>query len=347
MPSQMLQRCAPFTLDRFDLIKQLTFIILTLTTTYSWSQETITGTVIFKEDKSTAVGINVVEKGTKNGTVTGKDGTFKLAVSNPNATLVFSSVGVRTQEFELNGKREISVKLKLDCNKDFFDSRQAHIYANSGVINNPVGGQIELTSPWVFHGVIKGSYSYQTNLDENEMQTGRVELTHFISNCDFDMDFRWTYRQVRFDNNFDLRVNSFETDLNVRNIKLIAGYSHLDFRKIEPADKVNRSGLVVGVGRYFNLPLHPTATIKAGLYDDKVEYQATIQGGRRRFLCFLKFYKLNSFNELSLGVGTRFGYRTKKRINGAQHSVLRKRGRPADNQQQSMFQRWFGLKQFC
>lgn len=295
------------------LIKRLTFILLALTTTTSWSQVTITGTVIFKEDKSTAPGINVVEKGTENGTVTDKDGTFKLTVDNPNATLVFSFIGVRTQEFELKGKREIFVTLKLDCNKDFFDSQQVHLYANSGVINNPVGGQIDVASPWFFLGVIKGSYAYQTNLEDNKMQTGQLELAHSISNCDFDIDFSWNYRQVNFDKNLDFRVNSFETDLNLRTVKLIAGYSRLDFTNIDNADSKQLSGLSIGVGRYFNIPLHPTAILKVGLYRDKVEYQASIQGGHKRFLCFLKFYKLDSFNELSVGIGTGLGYRTKKR----------------------------------
>lgn len=267
----------------------------------------------FKEDNSTAPGINVVEKGTENGTVTDKDGTFTLNVGNPNATLVFSFIGVRTQEFELKGKREIFVTLKLDCNKDFFDTNEVHVYVNSGVINNPIGGQIDIASPWIFSGVIKGSYAYQTNLENNKMQTGQLELAHSISNCDFDIDFRWNFRQVNFDNNLDFSVNSFETDLNLRNAKLIAGYSRLDFTNIETTENKKLSGLSIGVGRYFNIPLHPTAILKVGLYKGKVEYQALIQGEHKRFLCFLKVYKLDSFNELSAGIGTGFGYRTKKR----------------------------------
>ncbi len=262
---------------------------------------------------STAPGINVVEKGTKNVTQTDSDGTFKLTVNDPYAILVFSFIGVVTQEFELRGKTEIFVKLKLDCNKDFFDSRQVHIYANSGVINNPVGGQIDIASPWIFHGVIKGSYGYLTDLGDNKMQTGQVEFAHYISNCDFDIDFRLSYRQVKFDDNLDFRVNSFESDLNLRETKIIAGYSHLDFTKIESADNKNLSGLVIGIGRYFNIPLYPIAIVKIGLYKDKVEYQASIQGGLQGFLCFIKFYKLSEFNELSLGLGKRFVYGQKKR----------------------------------
>ncbi len=311
--SQTQTLCTIYPWTDSTLIKRLTFILLVLTTTTSWSQVTITGTVIFKEDKSTAPGVNVVEKGTENGTVTDRDGTFKLTVDNLNAILVFSFIGVRTQEFELNGKREIIVKLKLDCNKDFFDSQQIHIYANSGILNNPVGGQINIASPWTFIGLIKGSYGYQTNFDDNKLQTGRLELAHSISNCDFDIDFAWNHRQVNFDNNLDFTVNSIETDLNVRGRKFIAGYSYLNHTNIETTDSQTLSGLVIGVGQYFNIPLHPTAIVKVGLYKDKVEYQASIQGGHKRFLCFIKFYKLDSFNELSVGIGTGLGYRIKQR----------------------------------
>jgi hypothetical protein len=273
----------------------------------------ITGTVIFKGDKSTSPGIVVVEKGTKNGTATDVNGKFSITVSDPNATLVFSFIGFIPQEFQLKGKKEIVVKLKLDCNKDFFDSNEVDIYANSGVINNPIGGQIDVASPWFFLGVIKGSYAHQTNLENNKMQTGQLELAHSISKCNFDIDFGWNYRQVSFDKNLDFSVNSFETVLNLRNVKLIAGYSRLDFTRIETADNKKLSGVSIGVGRYFDIPLHPTAIVKVGLYKNKVEYQASIQGGYGRFLCFLKFYKLDSFNEIIIGVGTGFHYRTKKR----------------------------------
>ena len=229
------------------------------------------------------------------------------------AVLVFIFIGFQTQEIVLDGKTKIRVKLELDCTKDFFDSRQVHIYANSGVINNPIGGQIDIASPQILHGIIKGSYSYQTDLDDNEMQTGQVELMHYIGNCDFDMDFRWSYRQVNFDNNLDFNVNSFETDLNIGETKFIAGYSHLDFTEIESANNKQLSGLTIGIGRYFNIPLYPTATVKVGLYKDKVEYQASIQGGLQGLLCFIKFYKLDEFNELSLGIGKRFVYGQKKR----------------------------------
>jgi hypothetical protein len=269
---------------------------------------TITGTVIFKEDRSTAPGVNVVEKGTENGTVTDKDGAFKLIVADPNATLVFSFVGVRTQEFELKGKREIFVTLKLDCNKDFFDAYHITLYANSGLVHNPVGGQLEISSPYTSIGVIKGSYSYQTNLDENELQTGQVELSHPISNCEFDMDFRWSYRNVSFNEDFQSIANSGEAQLNLRRISFIAGYSHLSMTKITKNTK-GSSGVLFGLGKeLFFRPFFGTISGKIALYNNQVEYQGEFKSGYRWFQCFVRYYKLDSFDELSLGVGVQISY---------------------------------------
>ena len=302
------------------MIKALTFVALTLTTPLCWSQVTVTGTVMIKGEKEPAPGINIVEKGTTNGTTTQSDGTFELTVSDPNATLMFSFVGLRNQEYQLNGETEILVKMEVDCIVDFFDSHQIYIYANSGVLNNPVGGQIDVSSPGILGGVIKGSYGYQTDLDVNTMQTAGVALAHYVANCDFNMDFRWGYRKVAFENNLDFRINSFEADLNINNMDFTAGYTHLDFTKAEPAQDTHLSGAVIGVTRYFYVYIYkephpitfaPTATAKVGLYHGKVEYQAAVEAGYRRVLCFVKFYKLDSFHELSVGLGIGFGYSRK------------------------------------
>jgi hypothetical protein len=299
--------------DNLSLVKRLTLLlILIATATTSWSQVVITGTVLSKDDKSPIPGVAVIEKGTENGTSTKMDGTFSIDVSNPNSTLVFSFVGMRTQEFALKGQRKILVITKWDCHKDFFDSQQLDIYASSGLINTPIGGKIEIASPWVFGGIIKGAYNYQTNASRNELQNGQVELAHYISNCDFDIDFRWSHRKFLLDAKLNSIANSFETDVNFRNIKLIAGYTNLNFNKEDAMDRNKSSGVLLGFGTYFNIPLHPTAVAKVSLYKDKIEYQASVQGGYKRFLCFVNFYKLNSFHEISLGIGTGLGYKLKR-----------------------------------
>ena len=72
----------------------------------AWAQErVITGKVTSTEDGSTLPGVNVVVKGTTNGTVTDAEGKYSLSVPN-GATLTFSFIGLKTTE-EIVGERSV------------------------------------------------------------------------------------------------------------------------------------------------------------------------------------------------------------------------------------------------
>lgn len=75
---------------------------------------TVKGTVTDKTGE-TVIGASVVEKGnTGNGTITDIDGNYNLSVPS-NAILVFSYVGMTTQEIAVNGQRTINVTLADDA----------------------------------------------------------------------------------------------------------------------------------------------------------------------------------------------------------------------------------------
>lgn len=295
-------------------MKQLSlFFLLILISQVVRSQVLITGKVVLKDEGGIAIpGVSIIEKETSNRVLTDGDGTFKISVKDKNAILVFEAVGHIKKEVLVKGQEEIVVELKIDCIKHFFDSSKILFYINSGLINNPLGGQIEINSPFISGGVIKGLFSYQTNLDKNKYKNGQIELSHFISNCDLDIDFKWNYRQVAFDDKLNIKANSFEADLNINNVKLIGGYTYLNFDKVE-ANNSYGSGVVMGFGTYLKWPIYSTLIGKISFYRNKIEYQASIQSGYRGFLCFVRFYKLDMFNELSLGIGTAISYRTKKK----------------------------------
>ncbi|MCC3154954.1 TonB-dependent receptor [Hymenobacter sp. BT770] len=61
-------------------------------------------------------GVTVVLKGTTIGTTSNVDGTFALAVPETAGTLVFSSIGFKTQEHSFSGAESITIKL-VDDNK--------------------------------------------------------------------------------------------------------------------------------------------------------------------------------------------------------------------------------------
>jgi TonB-dependent starch-binding outer membrane protein SusC len=88
--------------------------LLFLVTTVAWSQSrTVTGKVTSADDGSGLPGVNVVEKGTNNGTVTDVDGNFSVNVAD-NATLVFSFVGYASQEVVVGTQSTININLASD-----------------------------------------------------------------------------------------------------------------------------------------------------------------------------------------------------------------------------------------
>ncbi|KIO54755.1 SusC/RagA family TonB-linked outer membrane protein [Flavobacterium hibernum] len=61
-------------------------------------------------------GVNIQEKGTKNGTSTDFEGSFKINVSSSKAVLVISYLGFQTQEVSVAGKAKVNVSLVEQSN---------------------------------------------------------------------------------------------------------------------------------------------------------------------------------------------------------------------------------------
>ena len=75
----------------------------------------ITGNVSSSEDGAPLPGVSVVVKGTTVGTVTDINGKYSISVPSNATTLVFSFVGMRTQEVPIGGKTQIDVTLATDA----------------------------------------------------------------------------------------------------------------------------------------------------------------------------------------------------------------------------------------
>ncbi len=77
------------------------------------SAQTVTGNVV-DETGEAVIGATVMEKGTKNATVTDFDGNFTIKMDN-GKTLVFSYIGMQSQEVNVAGKTNINVVMKEDA----------------------------------------------------------------------------------------------------------------------------------------------------------------------------------------------------------------------------------------
>ncbi len=80
-----------------------------------WAQErSVTGKVTAAEDGVPLPGVNVVVKGTSLGTVTNTAGIYTLNVPANSTTLVFSFIGLTTQEIEIGARTTVDLQMAQD-----------------------------------------------------------------------------------------------------------------------------------------------------------------------------------------------------------------------------------------
>jgi TonB-dependent starch-binding outer membrane protein SusC len=92
----------------------LTSFLLLVLSSASWAQDrTITGKVT-SDDGNTLPGVNVLQKGTANGTVTDSDGKYTISIPSTGVTLVFSFIGMKTTEVAVGERTVVDVQLGLD-----------------------------------------------------------------------------------------------------------------------------------------------------------------------------------------------------------------------------------------
>ena len=75
----------------------------------------VSGKVTSSEDGSALPGVNVLVKGTNTGTVTNADGEYRLTTGSTSVSLIFSFIGLQTQEIPIGDKTIIDVQLTLDA----------------------------------------------------------------------------------------------------------------------------------------------------------------------------------------------------------------------------------------
>lgn len=96
--------------------KALLFLIFSFLIFSAYAQDRIVrGKVTNPEDGTGLPGVSVFVKGTSNGTVTDKDGLYKIQLTQQDNILVFSFIGYVTLEATIDNKENVSVTLQTDA----------------------------------------------------------------------------------------------------------------------------------------------------------------------------------------------------------------------------------------
>ena len=96
-------------------MRKLLFLLMVFVATISstMAQKTVTGTVT-DDIGAPLPGVTVFIKGTAIGSVTNIDGVYTLSVPNDAKSLMFSFIGLKTQEIEIGTQTTINVKMEAD-----------------------------------------------------------------------------------------------------------------------------------------------------------------------------------------------------------------------------------------
>lgn len=97
-------------LQRFCLI----LILLGLFVTQSFAQGLKVTGIVKDQSGEPLIGVNVMERGTTNGSITDVDGKYSVSVKGNKSVLVFSYIGYVLQEIPVAGKQSVNVTLKED-----------------------------------------------------------------------------------------------------------------------------------------------------------------------------------------------------------------------------------------
>ncbi|HMJ71009.1 MAG TPA: SusC/RagA family TonB-linked outer membrane protein [Cyclobacteriaceae bacterium] len=141
-------------------------VLLALTAGLAFAQDrTVSGRITSADDGSGLPGVNVVVKGTSNGTVTDADGNYKLSLSTTNPTLTFSFIGLLTQEIAVGERNIVDVSMTSDVTQlseivvtgQAIEKDQKAIgYANQNVQGNQLSQRSEINVLNTLQGKVAG-----------------------------------------------------------------------------------------------------------------------------------------------------------------------------------------------
>ena len=102
-------------LFRINIIRNIVLLLVVqlIFAFTAFSQRQVTGKITDAKSGEALPGVNVVQKGTTNGTVTNNDGFYSITVGSPDAVLVVSFIGYASQEVELNGRTQVDLNLEI------------------------------------------------------------------------------------------------------------------------------------------------------------------------------------------------------------------------------------------
>lgn len=258
----MVNRKPEFSEQIQVLMKLFASVLLLTIAVSAFGQITVTGVVTAEGEIGGLPGVNVVEAGSNNGTVTDVDGRFSLQCKTSNPKIEFSFVGYKTVAV-VAGTEPLSIMLELD--HEMLD-QPSMMYSpplytefgvNSGVIHTPFGINIRNSMPVIrrTHSLTAiTSATYRINKGDNSFFDVRLHLDNIIRRrydrldlLNFGIQGAYNKRNI-VDGGHQWKVEEVNITpvLNINRIAFCVGYGRQSFNNIETLK--SNQGYIFGLG---------------------------------------------------------------------------------------------------
>jgi TonB family protein len=145
------------------------------------NQKIIKGKVLSADDGTPLPGVNIVIKGTTTGTVTDMQGNYQIISESQNPTLVYSFIGLQTEEVNAANQSELNVDLQTDISQLSEVVVTGYSPVKSDLDREPV---IKLAEPEggrrAYDKYLKNSLQYPQQALDNKIK-GRVTIQFTVS----------------------------------------------------------------------------------------------------------------------------------------------------------------------
>ena len=286
-------------------MQRVLYIFLLMLSAISASgQYVIKGKVRGADDGLPLPQVTVLEKGTDNGTPTDANGEFELEVSSKDVVLIFRYLGYITQEIEPRFDGPVLIKLRPDCNKDFFYSPHLKLIGAWDIVNSQIGGRVEFRLPyWLnYHAITTHDYY---PFDENEyIYKADASVNVTPMSCSMDIFLKYQYQDFQLPSEgLNLRTSVISTGLEPGETKYILGFGFGNTQEPEGSRKLWAIQAGFEKTWYFGyrsyLPVSMTATRWNGFWDFQVSTSRSFGPMESR----LALHLIDGFAQLQLGVG--------------------------------------------
>lgn len=286
--------------------KTLPSLIMILMSYFLLGQQTIKGKVLDVSGEP-LFGATIAEKGTSNFVSTNFNGDFSITFQNVPTTIVISYTGFESLEFTINRYTDDYVVFNLLSNLDCNLPIRPHliIAGNPGLINNPFGLNLEL---WSNLNRLKNvtrintSLNFQTNLVSDYFFQANAQLYGIQLSPDYSLSIKGSFEKIVFQDLFEPSLFAVESTISHNSYGFIAGGKWM---------RVNHSNfLAPTIGLTYDDYLWSgfSAVAKVSFFDGNTQLNGKITKHFGRIATFINYYKLQNFEEVSIGLGYNIYY---------------------------------------